>query len=114
MTVRAQTKTLVRADFTSLQPYSQYPYALLVSQTETEQILEQRLNALGVSVLRPYRAVSFEGTNEGTSVTFESGEVIKTRFLVGADGARSLVSSHSPRNIDVVLSLSDHPTLSSL
>ncbi|KAJ3485003.1 hypothetical protein NLI96_g5265 [Meripilus lineatus] len=91
MTVRAQTKTLVRADFTSLQPYSQYPYALLVSQTETEQILEQRLNALGVSVLRPYRAVSFEGTNEGTSVTFESGEVIKTRFLVGADGARSLI-----------------------
>ncbi len=92
MTIRAQTTVLAQANFTSLHPYTQYPYALLVSQTETEEILEQRLNALGVSVLRPYRVVGFEGTSEAISVSFESGEVIQTRFLVGADGARSIVS----------------------
>lgn len=91
-TIRAQATILAQANFSSLAPYSQYPYALLVSQTETEQILEERLNALGVSVLRPYRVVSFEGTHEGVTATFETGEVIKTRYLVGADGARSIVS----------------------
>jgi 2-polyprenyl-6-methoxyphenol hydroxylase-like FAD-dependent oxidoreductase len=91
MSVRARTQLLVRANFAGLSPYTPYPFALLISQAETEDVLEQRLHALGGAVRRPFRVAGLEGTDTGVSVTFETGERMNARYVVGADGARSTV-----------------------
>jgi 2-polyprenyl-6-methoxyphenol hydroxylase-like FAD-dependent oxidoreductase len=103
MSVRARKKLLVRANFAGLAPYTKFPYALLISQSETEYVLEQRLKELGISVIRPFKVTGVEGIDTGVKVVFESGETIKAKYVVGADGARSTVC-HVP-HLGVVLYL---------
>ncbi|KAH8093150.1 hypothetical protein BXZ70DRAFT_442251 [Cristinia sonorae] len=91
MTVRAHGKRLVKANFASLNRKTRFPYALLISQAETEQILEERLKTLGVTVNRPYKVVDMKGSDDGVTVSFEGGEAVKARYVVGADGARSII-----------------------
>lgn len=91
MTVRAQQRKLVRANFASLAGRTKHPYALLISQSDTERVLEKRLEELGGAVLRPYKMADMEKMDDGVKVTLESGETIKARYVVGADGARSMV-----------------------
>ena len=81
----------MEADFPSLAGRTQFPFALTIAQNVTERVLEDRLVELGLTVSRPYRMSDLKGVNDGVEVTFESGEVIKARFLVGADGSRSQV-----------------------
>lgn len=95
MTVRARKTKLVTANFSSLEHYTRFPYALLISQTETERTLEERLKELGVTVHRPYRVTDIAEADDGIRVSFESGEVIKARYVVGADGSRSTVRRSS-------------------
>jgi 2-polyprenyl-6-methoxyphenol hydroxylase-like FAD-dependent oxidoreductase len=64
----------------------------------TELVLGQKLQSLGVRVQRPYRVVGMkENKNDPriADVTFEDGQVIRARYVIGADGARSLVRSLS-------------------
>jgi 2-polyprenyl-6-methoxyphenol hydroxylase-like FAD-dependent oxidoreductase len=78
-----------------LSSYTKYPYVLLLSQSKTEEVLEEHLKGLGIVVQRPYKAVGIQGDVDesgNTQVLFESGEVIKAQYVVGADGARSAVS----------------------
>jgi 2-polyprenyl-6-methoxyphenol hydroxylase-like FAD-dependent oxidoreductase len=80
---------------TGLSSYTKYPYALILSQTKTEEVLEAQLKGLGIDVQRPYKAVGIQGDVDelgNTRVSFESGEVIKAQYVIGADGARSAVS----------------------
>ena len=63
---------------------------------------------MGIEVQRPYKAVGMKGDVDefgNTQVSFESGEVVKAQYVVGADGARSAVSI-----IIIILSIS-HPHL---
>jgi 2-polyprenyl-6-methoxyphenol hydroxylase-like FAD-dependent oxidoreductase len=49
---------------------------------------------LGIEVQRPYKAVGMQGDVDefgNTQVLFESGEVVKAQYVVGADGARSAI-----------------------
>jgi 2-polyprenyl-6-methoxyphenol hydroxylase-like FAD-dependent oxidoreductase len=84
-TIRDRDRTLVQVRFDDLP--TAYPYALMVSQTVTEDVLHDRLAAAGGRVLRPYEVVGLDG---GT-VTFAGGETIRARYVVGADGMRSTV-----------------------
>ncbi|KAF8624379.1 hypothetical protein AX15_005904 [Amanita polypyramis BW_CC] len=79
--------------FGVLEPYTKYPFALLVSQYSTERILEGKLEEMGMRVERPYRLVGlYDDTNrQGLVATFENGEKISTKYIIGADGARSAV-----------------------
>jgi 2-polyprenyl-6-methoxyphenol hydroxylase-like FAD-dependent oxidoreductase len=64
----------------------------------TELVLGQKLQSLGVRVQRPHRVVGMkENENDPriADVTFEDGQVIRARYVIGADGARSLVRSLS-------------------
>ena len=78
-----------------LSSYTKYSYVLLLSQSKTEEVLEEHLKGLGVNVQRPYKAVGIQGDVDdfgNTQVLFESGEVVKAQYVIGADGARSAVS----------------------
>jgi len=82
-------------DFSTLAPYTRYPYVLLISQTMTEKVLEARLKELGITVMRGQKAVGLKSGEGGQlEVTFESGNVITAQYVVGADGAGSVVSFH--------------------
>ncbi|CAL1715628.1 unnamed protein product [Somion occarium] len=91
VSIRSKSTVLLKANFESLASRTRFPFALLVSQADTEHYLEERLKHLGVIVRRPHRLVNIEGADEGVRATFEGGEVVKVRYLVGADGSRSTV-----------------------
>ena len=89
------------AHFGLLAEYTKYPFITAVPQHVTERILSTVLQELGVTVYRPHRVVEIVPNTEDselTDVTFENGHVLRTRCVVGADGARSTVSRivHSP------------------
>ena len=80
----------------SLEAYTKYPFLLEIPQNKTEEVLEERLESLGLYVHRPLKAVGMKGDVDelgNTEVSFESGEVVKAQYVIGADGARSVVSS---------------------
>lgn len=91
MSVCAGRTLLLRADFPTLATRTRYPFALTIAQTDTERVLEERLTDLGVSVQRPYRLVDLQGRNDGIKASFEDGEIIMTKLVIGADGSRSVV-----------------------
>ena len=83
-----------------LAQYTKYPYVLILPQNKTEEVLEEHLKGLGIDIQRPYKAIGIKGDVDElgtTEVLFESGEVIKAQYVIGADGARSVVSSISSR-----------------
>lgn len=57
--------------------------------------MEERLRELGVEVKRPLRVVGMKdsGEGKGTDILFESGETVRSKYVIGADGARSMVST---------------------
>ena len=72
-----------------------YPFLLFVSQAETERVLEERLEGLGVKVERPVELLTFMQDAEGASAWLRHGEdheeTVRARYIVGADGAHSAV-----------------------
>ena len=74
---------------------TRFPFILVLPQAETEAILERRLNDFGIEVERGKTLTDFQETEEGVYSTIEcleDGEFkIKSRYLVGADGSKSVV-----------------------
>ncbi|MFC4149207.1 FAD-dependent oxidoreductase [Micromonospora mangrovi] len=88
-TVRDRDRVLLSVPFDALP--SRHPYALLVSQAETEAVLTARLTALGGRVLRPYEMTGLTRDEAGATVGFAGGETVRARWVVGADGMHSTV-----------------------
>jgi 2-polyprenyl-6-methoxyphenol hydroxylase-like FAD-dependent oxidoreductase len=66
----------------------------VIDETDTERILTSRLEALGGAVQRGTELISYRVESDGVSATVRaaSGErELRARYLVGADGAHSLV-----------------------
>ena len=84
---------LYHVDFTSLNGHTQYPYGLIVSQYSTERVLEKKIEEMGIRVERSYRLVGLSDEDEDGLIvaTFDNGEKMKVKYIVGADGARSSV-----------------------
>lgn len=82
-----------RLDFSSLD--TSCPYTLLLPQTETEQLLEERARSLGAEVLRGAEALTVTQNEEGVQTIFKDREgsvrTLSSLFAVGADGAGSVV-----------------------
>lgn len=73
---------------------SRYRYLMTLPQEETERILTQKLQALGVPVERPTRLISFEQSANRVSAKLETrqGETeLSCDWLIGCDGAHSRV-----------------------
>jgi 2-polyprenyl-6-methoxyphenol hydroxylase-like FAD-dependent oxidoreductase len=72
-----------------------YPYALMIPQSETERLLDQHLNGLGVHVERKVEFTKFvdAGGHVLSTVIHADGteETIESSWLIGCDGAHSAV-----------------------
>ena len=88
-TIRDRARTLIPIDFSTLP--TEYPYSLMVPQSTTERLLLDRLVELGGTVIRPKTLVCVEQDAEGVTATFDDGDVIRARYVVGADGIHSKV-----------------------
>ncbi|KAG2066068.1 FAD/NAD(P)-binding domain-containing protein [Suillus decipiens] len=90
----SRSSQIFEAKFDSLKKYSAHPYALFMPQNVTELLLGQKLQSLGVRVQRPHRVVGMKQNDKDsriTDVSFEDGQVIRARYIIGADGARSII-----------------------
>ncbi|KAF8200579.1 hypothetical protein K438DRAFT_1582552 [Mycena galopus ATCC 62051] len=89
----------VSTDFSLLAPYTQFPFALVIPQTSTEAGMLKKLDQLGIQVRRPLKVVSVkpsQGAEEQMfDVQFESGEFLKAKHVIGADGAHSVVRNEA-------------------
>lgn len=88
-TMREGAKLLVPVDFSTLP--TRFPYTLMISQADTERLLEERLNELGADVIRPKSLSRLTQDATGVTATFADGETIRARYVVGADGMHSTV-----------------------
>ena len=72
-----------------------YPYALMLPQSETERLLEKRLQDLGAPVEREVELISFTQTETDIEAILRHAdgreEILSAAWLVGCDGAHSLV-----------------------
>jgi 2-polyprenyl-6-methoxyphenol hydroxylase-like FAD-dependent oxidoreductase len=72
-----------------------YPFLLFVSQAETEAVLIDHLASRGVGVERRVELLDFQAREDAITCTLRHGdgrtEQVRTRYLVGCDGAHSTV-----------------------
>jgi 2-polyprenyl-6-methoxyphenol hydroxylase-like FAD-dependent oxidoreductase len=77
---------------------SRYPFALFLPQSETEALLNSHLESLGAKAERSVELVSL-AQNGGIEATLQHGdgrmEVVTPRWLIGCDGAHSVVRERS-------------------
>lgn len=97
-TIRDQGRTLMPIDFSGLP--TEYPYSLMVPQATTERLLLERLEELGGSVLRPRTVTAIVQDPNTATATFEDGAVVRARYVVGADGIRSVVRAQAGIEFD--------------
>ena len=86
---RTERRTLIPIDFSALP--TEYPYSLMVPQSTTERLLLDRLVELGGSVIRPKTLTSVVQDADGVTATFDDGDTVRARYVVGADGIHSKV-----------------------
>src|ERR1700722_807 len=74
---------------------SPYPYGLMLPQSETERLLEERLAVLGLTVERQTEVLGFTATDSGAQVRLRlpdgQEETVAAEWLLGCDGAHSTV-----------------------
>ncbi len=87
--IRDRNRVLMPLDFSVLP--TQYPYTLMISQADTEQLLLDRLEELGGQVARPKKLTALRQDAQGAVATFDDGDEIRARYVVGADGMNSAV-----------------------
>jgi 2-polyprenyl-6-methoxyphenol hydroxylase-like FAD-dependent oxidoreductase len=91
--VTTDGKAVGRASMESVD--SPYPYGLMLPQSETERLLEERLVRLGVTVERQTEVVGFTASADGVETTLRHAdgreELVRAGWLAGADGAHSIV-----------------------
>ena len=79
--------------------HSPHPYPLILGQNVTERILQEHLNKLGVSVEWQTEATHLEQDAGGVTVTLRhpdgSEETVRSQYVLGADGTRSIVRQQS-------------------
>ncbi len=77
-----------------LTPIIDQEYSLIVMQTRTEQILENRAIKLGADIRRGHEVVGLDSDDDGVTVRVNSEQGrydLRCRYLVGCDGGDSVV-----------------------
>ena len=93
--IGTRSSALIHSYTSTLKRYTRYPYVVIIPQNLTEHVLVTKLASFGVSVQRPLRVIGMNRNAENallTDVMFEDGRVISAKYVIGADGVRSVVS----------------------
>jgi 2-polyprenyl-6-methoxyphenol hydroxylase-like FAD-dependent oxidoreductase len=92
---RISTGEQLLADITLDAATSRFRSALMIPQSETERLLEERLAELGVKAERRVEMTSFKVADEGVVATLRHAdgkeETVSAEWMVGCDGAHSAV-----------------------
>jgi 2-polyprenyl-6-methoxyphenol hydroxylase-like FAD-dependent oxidoreductase len=88
-TIKDRDRVLMPIGFDDLP--TRYPYTLMVSQAETERVLNERLAELGGDVRRPRALVALAQDATGVIATLDDGTTLRAGYVVGADGMHSRV-----------------------
>lgn len=72
-------------------PEAPYPHTYVAPQTLLDRVLESRLRELGVEVERGRECIDIRHERNDVSAVFANGESIAGDWLIGADGAGSIV-----------------------
>ena len=70
---------------------SAHTYLLGIPQPVIDRLLEEHATELGAQIRRGRAVTGFEQDDEGVTVELADGERLRSRYLVGCDGARSTV-----------------------
>ncbi len=70
---------------------TRHAYTLGIRQTESERLLREHAEELGVDVRRGVAVVGLEQDASGVRATLDDGSTVEGTHLVGCDGGRSLV-----------------------
>ena len=93
---------------TNTDPTIRYPFPFVLPQPDVEEAFEHVLNARGGEIEREHEAVKVDPLKDYVEVTLKTGEVVRAKYVVGCDGAHSLVRHSQPewrfegRPVDVV------------
>lgn len=68
-----------------------HPYGLTTLQPVTERLLNERALELGAEIRRGCEVVGLSQDEEGVTVELADGTHLRSRYLVGCDGGRSVV-----------------------
>jgi 2-polyprenyl-6-methoxyphenol hydroxylase-like FAD-dependent oxidoreductase len=75
--------------------HTPYPYGLMLPQSETERLLEERLRDLGIAVERRVELITFQSDADGVEAVLRHAdgreENVSTDWLLGCDGTHSIV-----------------------
>jgi len=70
---------------------TRHAYGLALSQSLFERILADRVGELAVPIHRGVEVTGFAQDHAGVDVALADGRTLRTRYLVGCDGGRSLI-----------------------
>jgi len=70
---------------------TRHPYTLALFQNHIERLLLQWIEELGVPLQRGVEVTGVAPDDEGVDVQLASGDSLRARYVVGADGGRSVV-----------------------
>lgn len=79
-----------------------HKHFLMLGQSQIEKVLDEKLKDIDNKVLRKTTIEDIVTTNEGCLTTLSSGEQIKSKFVIGADGSRSFVRNHFKIPFEIV------------
>ncbi len=68
-----------------------HKHFLMLGQAFVEQLLDAKLRAMDAGVRRNTRVSDIAVTDTGCFTTLSTGETVKSKFVIGADGSRSFV-----------------------
>src|SRR5436305_4320753 len=79
-----------------LDPTIRFPFPFVLPQPDVEEAFENVLNARGGKVERNCEVVNILPLKDVVEVMLKNGEVIRARYVVGCDGAHSVVRKSNP------------------
>ncbi|MEV1002713.1 FAD-dependent monooxygenase [Nonomuraea sp. NPDC050202] len=98
--------------FNMRHPESRFPYVLILGQARTEAALEERARGLGAEIVRGAEVTGLAQDGDGVTVTLAGGGSEHADYVVGCDGAHSVVRrllsvGFSGRSYDTRILLAD-------
>jgi len=79
-----------------------HKHFLMLGQSFIEQLLDTKLQESGAAVLRLAAVVDVRLIRDGCITHLASGEKIKSKYIIGADGSRSFVRDHFKIPFEIV------------